>query len=56
MDLASAYVLHPLSRLVLDFEARQRSDERVEVQSIPDQRLSEGIYVVISEISLNQIC
>ena len=42
MDLASAYVLHPLNHLVLNFKVWQRSDERVEVWSILDQRLSEG--------------
>ena len=31
-DLASAYVLRPLNRLVLDFEVWQRSDEWVEFQ------------------------
>ena len=42
-DLASAYVLRPLNRLVLDFKAcgRGQINER-KSGSIPDRSLSEG--------------
>ena len=42
-DLASACVLLPLNRLVLDFETEGWRDERAKVQGIPDPRWRRGL-------------
>ena len=43
MDLASACVLRPLNRLVLDFETEGWQDEQAEVRGILDWRCQRGL-------------